>query len=248
MPLWLSARRQTRSWSIHRPPYECPARILWLLPQCSETAPYPGYRHRFSLSPGIRPLCPLPLSPLSGWLPSFHHHCPLRCLTAQFPSVPSSHPVLPARLFRPSLPVHLSHPEAPAAPSHHAHPLAPARRYRLLAREYPVARCLPYPPSVPAHSLPVSSLPLHSPLTLPHVSGFPRPPLPALQGLSGNTVRPPGPSEIYSAFPVQSPPSPECHPHMTARTLPCSASPGTDPAQHPYCNCRFPPADHTPPW
>ncbi|GDJ30919.1 hypothetical protein BvCmsKSP026_03144 [Escherichia coli] len=91
MPLFLSARRQTHSWSIHRPPYECPARILWLLPRCSETSPYPGYRHRFSLSPGIRPLCPLPLSPLSGWLPSFHHHCPLRCLTAQFPSVPSSH-------------------------------------------------------------------------------------------------------------------------------------------------------------
>ncbi|GDR75934.1 hypothetical protein BvCmsOUP088_01315 [Escherichia coli] len=143
------------------------------------------------------------------------------------------------------------HPVAPVPPvglPHHAHPLAHARRYRLLAREYPVARCLPYPPSVPAHSLPVSSLPLHSPLTLPHVSGFPRPPLPALQGLSGNTVRPPGPSEIYSAFPVQTPPSPECHPHMTARTLPCSASPGTTPAQHPYCNCRFPPTDHTPPW
>ncbi|CTZ07251.1 Uncharacterised protein [Escherichia coli] len=34
---------------------------------------------------------PLPLSPLSGWQPSFHHHCPLRCLTAQFPSVPSLH-------------------------------------------------------------------------------------------------------------------------------------------------------------
>ncbi|CUK20638.1 Uncharacterised protein [Escherichia coli] len=156
--------------------------------------------------------------------------------------------VRPGHLYRPSVPVDLFLPVLPLAPAHLLVRPPPLPRLVPLPLWHPVDLCPPSRPPVPGHSLPVSSLPLHSPPTLQHASGFPLPPLPALQALSGNTAPHPVPSEIYSAFPAQNPPSPECHPHTTGRTLPCSASPGTTPAPHQNCNCRFPPAAPAPPW
>ena len=156
--------------------------------------------------------------------------------------------VRPGHLYRPSVPVDLFLPVLPLAPAHLLVRPPPLPRLVPVPLWHPVDLCPPSRPPVPGHSLPVSSLPLHSPPTLQHASGFPLPPLPALQALSGNTAPHPVPSEIYSAFPAQNPPSPECHPHTTGRTLPCSASPGTTPAPHQNCNCRFPPAAPAPPW